>query len=143
MSSTEVVNDASVALKWFHVAGEEALESARRLLTAYRARQVALYVLDLTYYEIGNALLRGKAAAGNEAVTEVLTSLRTLCLTLVPTHQELGSAALLAERHRLTMYDAAYAAVANTRGMSLATFDRRLLEARLGEPPDAILSRLH
>src|SRR3989304_419997 len=64
MSATDVVCDASVALKWFHSAMEEEVDSARALLDRYRERAIALDVLDLTPYEIGNALLRGGPSVG-------------------------------------------------------------------------------
>ena len=51
-------------------------------------------------------------------------------------------AATLAERHGLTLYDAAYAAVARARGAELATLDQALLRSGLGRRPSAILSDL-
>jgi predicted nucleic acid-binding protein len=58
----DVVADASVALKWFHAEGEEEVEPARALLAGQRERTAALRMLDLTPYEVGNALLRGRPA---------------------------------------------------------------------------------
>ena len=58
-----VVSDASVALKWFHEAGEEEVDEARALVSAYVDERIELYTLDLTAYELGNALLRGRTAA--------------------------------------------------------------------------------
>jgi len=52
------------------------------------------------------------------------------------------NAASLARRHDLTLYDAAYAAVARARGAELATFDRALLRSGLGRRPGAILADL-
>lgn len=62
--ATDVVSDASVALKWFHGEGEEEVEPAVELLLGERDRTVALRVLDLTSYEVGNALLRGRSGVG-------------------------------------------------------------------------------
>jgi hypothetical protein len=56
-----------------------------------------------------------------------------------------GSAALillLAEAHTLTFYDAVYAAAARLRGAALATADRALLDAGVGESPGTIVGRL-
>jgi hypothetical protein len=58
MPPTVVVSDASVALKWFHERGEEGVRPARALLDAYADERIALVVLDLTTYEVGNALPR-------------------------------------------------------------------------------------
>ena len=142
MSATDVVCDASVALKWFHAAGEEEVDPARALLDRYRERAIALHVLDLTPYEVGNALLRGGPRVAAEQVAVVLEALAEICPQLAPTTSELHDAALLAERHGLTLYDAAYAAVALARGAQLATLDRQLLQSGLGRRPSGILENL-
>ncbi|MBA2460552.1 MAG: hypothetical protein H0V45_02080, partial [Actinobacteria bacterium] len=73
----DVVSDANVALKWFHAEGEEEVEAARALLRGQRERTIALRVLDLTRYEVGNALLRGQLGVAAERVSEVLEALDT------------------------------------------------------------------
>ena len=50
--------------------------------------------------------------------------------------------ALLGERHGLTIYDAAYAAVAQVRGALLATLDVALLGSGLGLRPSSIVAEL-
>lgn len=47
----------------------------------------------------------------------------------------------LAERHDLTLYDAAYAAVAQSRSAELVTLDRALLDAKLGSRPSEVVRR--
>jgi predicted nucleic acid-binding protein len=142
MPATAVVSDASVALKWFHAEGEEEVGAARQLLERYAQRTLALSVLDLTAYEIGNALLRGtpKVDAGRVAI--VLEALDQLCPRLSLTAVELGEAAGLAEQHNLTLYDAAYAAAARSRGARLVTMDRDLLRSGLGQRPSELLEQL-
>ncbi len=135
MPAIDVVCDASVALKWFHAEGEEEVPEARALVAAHQARTVALLVLDLTAYEVGNALMRGRAKATADQVATVLWALGEICLAVRPEANELRLAAELAERHRLTIYDAAYAAVAQSREATLATLDRALLAAGLGSRP--------
>jgi predicted nucleic acid-binding protein len=141
MPTAEVLCDAGVVLKWFHSEGEEEVESARALLDLHRSRGVALSVLDLTVYEIGNALLSGVGVGAAQA-SAVLDALDVICPRLALTPAELADAATLAEAHHLTMYDAAYAAAARARHADLATLDRALLEAGLGRRPSAILSSL-
>ena len=142
MPPTVVVSDASVVVKWFHEAGEEDVGPARALLDAYADERITLLVLDLTNYEVGNALLRGSAAASPDNVATVLEALGDLCprVSLEPVERHL--AAELATEHGLTFYDAAYAAVARRRGGLLATSDRALLAAGLGVRPSAILERM-
>jgi predicted nucleic acid-binding protein len=142
MPATAVVSDASVALKWFHAEGEEEVGAARLLLERYSRRTLVLSVLDLTAYEIGNELLRGapKVDAGQVAI--VLEALDQLCPRLSLTAAELGEAAALAEQHHLTLHDAAYAAVARSRGARLVTMDRDLLRTGLGQRPSELLEEL-
>jgi predicted nucleic acid-binding protein len=142
MPTTNVVSDANVALKWFHDKGEQDVDSARELLDRHRSRRVVLHVLDLTFYEIGNALMRGQAHASAEQTATVLGALREICLTIAPDDGDLALAAELVSEHGLTLYDAAYAAVALRRDTPLATLDRQLLDAGLGVRPDQLLAEL-
>jgi predicted nucleic acid-binding protein len=142
MPVIDVVSDASVALKWFHAEGEEEVAEARSLLDAHKARTVALSVLDLTAYEVGNALLRGHAKASAEQVDTVLEALGVLCPAVRPDREELRLATELATRHELTFYDAAYTAVAKNREADLATLDHDLLDAGLGTRPGELVARL-
>ena len=142
MPATDVVSDANVALKWFHHEGEEDVESACALLDHHRERRVILHVLDLTFYELGNALLRGGARASAEQTATVLAALREICLTITPGDEDLALAGELAAEHGLTLYDAAYAAVAQRRDAPLVTLDRRLLAAGLGIRPPELLVQL-
>ncbi len=142
MPAIDVVSDASVAVKWFHAEGEEEVVEARALLAAHKDRSVALIVLDLTAYEVGNALLRGRAAAGAEQVATVIEALGVLCPAARPDAEELRLATELAAHHELTLYDAAYAAVAQSREATLTTLDHQLLEAGLGTRPSELTAQL-
>jgi len=133
-----VVADASVALKWFHAAGEDAVEPARAILDAFARRQIDLVILDLTIHEIGNVLLRS-AKASPEATAKVLEALTEICDCVPPRASERLTAARLARDHRLTYYGAVYAAVAQERGGQLVTMDRTLLAAGLGVRPEDAL----
>ncbi|MGH2891864.1 MAG: type II toxin-antitoxin system VapC family toxin [Solirubrobacteraceae bacterium] len=138
----DVVSDANVVLKWFHADGEEEVEPARALLEAHKARRVAIAVLDLTAYEVGNALLRGRAKATAEQTATVLEALAEICPAISPSPEQMRLAATLANRHHLTLYDAAYAAVAASREATLVTLDLQLLDARLGQRPSELAAQL-
>jgi predicted nucleic acid-binding protein len=142
MPATNIVADANIALKWFHAAGEQEVEPSRALLARHRDRRIALHVLDLTPYELGNALLRGHASIDGEHVADVLDALAEMCPAIVPGPQDLREACLVAEQHDLTLYDAAYAAVAKRHDAQLATLDDRLLEGGLGHRPAELLEML-
>jgi predicted nucleic acid-binding protein len=135
-----VVCDASVVLKWFHSAGESEVSAARAILAAQREGRVYACILDLTLYEVGNILLRKGWPAG--AVGDQLDDLRALCSVIAPTETEHRLAAQIGRDSRLTYYDAAYAAVARSRGAALATDDPVLLRAGLWESPVALANRL-
>lgn len=138
---TDVVCDASVVLKWFHEEGERDVEEARSLLRAHRSGAVTAWVLELTFYELGNVLLRALGWRAAD-VAEQLEDLRAVCSTLPVGTAEQRLAAQLAEEHTLTFYDALYAAAARSRGSALATADQALLAAGAGEAPAAIVERL-
>ena len=118
----------------------EEVEASRALLEHYGRQAIALQVLDLTPYEVGNALLRGRAAVSADLVAVVLGDLAEICPQVSPTIGDLREAATLAERRGLTLYDAAYAAVARARGAELATLDQALLRSGLGRRPSAIIA---
>lgn len=130
-----VVADSSVVLKWFHAAGEGAVEPARAILEAFAQRRIDLVVLDLTIYEIGNVLVRS-AGASPEATAAVLEALTEICQPVALRAPERMTAGRLARDHRLTFYDAANAAVAQERRGRLVTMDRELLAADLGVRPE-------
>jgi len=142
MSAISVVSDANVVLKWFHSEGEDEVGPARALLDAHKERTVALSVLDLTMYEVGNALMRGRAGASAEHAATVIEALVEICPSIHPSPEEMRAASRLAESHKLTLYDAAYAAVAQGRSAELVTLDRALLDAKLGRRPRELVSAL-
>ena len=140
MPAISVVSDANIVLKWFHAEDEEEVEDARALLEAHKERTVALSVLDLTVYEVGNALMRGRAGASAEQAATVLEALVEICPSIRPSPEEMRVASQLAERHDLTLYDATYAAVTQSRSAELATLDRALLDAKLGSRPSELIA---
>ncbi len=142
MPPIDVVADTSVALKWFHSESEQEVEEARALLSAHRERRIVLHILDLTLYELGNALLRGRPSFKGERTAKVIEALAEMCPAVAPTITDLRQACRLAEEHGLTLYDAAYAAVAERRDALLATLDDQLLSSGLGQRPSELLRAL-
>lgn len=142
MPAISVVSDANVVLKWFHSEGEDEVGPARALLDAHKERTVVLSVLDLTVYEVGNALMRGRAGASAEQAATVIEALAEICPSIRPSPEEMKAASRLAERHKLTLYEAAYAAVAQDRSAELVTLDRALLDAKLGKRPRELVGAI-
>lgn len=135
---TEVVCDASIVLKWFIEEDEDGLADARAILDAHVDGSFLAIVLDLTVYEIGNRLVRSSGWTAAE-VAGVLQGLQTLVGVVTPGAAERLLAAELALAHRLTFYDAMYAAVARARVAPLLTADRGLLALDAACTPAAFL----
>lgn len=138
----DVVCDASVVLQWFRAEGERDVDAARDLVTAHREGRILAKVIDLTPYEVGNALMRGRAGASAAATSTVLRSLASICDAIAPDATDLAHASELVEAHNLTFYEAVYASVAARRGAVLASADRELLEAGLAKTPSAVMEEL-
>jgi hypothetical protein len=72
-----------------------------------KARTVALSVLDLTAYTVGNTLMRGCAAAVSEQVATVLDEmLAKVCPRFGPIQATFAARPSWAAQHDLTLYAA-------------------------------------
>lgn len=139
---TTLLVDTSVIVKWFHSEGEAELAEARSIRDATQAGEVQARVIDLALYEMGNVLLRALGWNGSD-VADQLEDLVIICgPPLAMAAGWLRQAADLGERHRLTFYDAAWAAAAKALGVSLVSSDAHLLAAGLAESPAAVVQRL-
>jgi predicted nucleic acid-binding protein len=118
-----LVLDSSVALAWVY--SDETTEAIR--LVFEQLSQSGAWVPSLWRLEVANVLevgvRRGRHDAGFRDGT-----LSDLALLPIQTDPETdrhawGATARLAERHRLTLYDAAYLELALRRELPLATLD--------------------
>src|SRR6266480_7021621 len=134
MPVIDVVCDASVVLEWFHDEAESDVEDARRLLGAHRSGSITAWVLELTFYELGNVLLRALRWRAAD-VADQLDDLRAICSVVPIGAADQRPAAQLAEEHGLTFYDAVYAAAARSRGSVLATADKGVARCRRRQVP--------
>lgn len=139
---TSVLVDTSVLIKWFHSSGEDELGAALALRDAHVVSRLDARILDLAIYEVGNVLVRSLGWPAAE-VADQLDDLLAICGTpLVLCAEWLRDAANLAVAHRLSFYDAAWAAAARGLGVVLVSADRQLLAAKLAESPTAAVRRL-
>jgi predicted nucleic acid-binding protein len=137
-----VVVDTSVIVKWFHAQGEAEVGESRAILGAHRDDIVAVHILDLGVYEFANVLLRALHWSAQDTADQIDDLLVICGPPLVPAPQWRRDAASLAHQHRLTFYDALFAAAARALGVPLVSMDRQLLAADLAETPAAFASRL-
>jgi predicted nucleic acid-binding protein len=133
---TTLLLDASVLLAAFDPEDDH-YEPARALL---EDDEVTLSTLDLARYEVANVAVRAWRAP--ESVAPLLAVVERLADdggVLLSTDTLLTRAAEIAERHTISVYDAAYAAAADEGGHRLVSCDERdLVSKGLAElPPSA------
>jgi predicted nucleic acid-binding protein len=125
--------DASVVVKWCVPTGESRTAAAQALLAAHLNGTIHAAILDLTYYEVGNALV-GKGLTGPE-LAATLDLLRVWDLHRLDAASG-GEGALVGDlvaRYELSFYDAGYLAAAIVQSLPLVTDDRALLLAASDE----------
>jgi len=130
---TTLLLDASVLLAAFDPEDDHH-EPARALLEDDEA---TLATIDLARYEVANVAVRAWRAP--ESVAPLLAAIERLADDggiVSSTGTLLTKAAEIAERHTISVYDAAYAAVANEGGHRLVSCDKRdLVSKGLAELP--------
>ena len=124
---TTLLLDASVLLAAFDPEDDH-YEPARALL---EDDEVTLSTLDLARYEVTNVAVRAWRA--QESVAPLLAVIERLADDggiLLSTGTLLTKAAEIAERHAISVYDAAYAAAASDAGHRLISCDERDLVSK-------------
>jgi predicted nucleic acid-binding protein len=121
--------DASVAVKWFlPVEREPDGELARSAVG-----RLPMRISSLGFFEVGNVVTIHSGWPA-ERVGAALELLREICgppVELLP--EDFAVAAELALAHRLTFYDASYAAIARRLGRCVLSADADLVDAGLAE----------
>jgi predicted nucleic acid-binding protein len=119
---TDKVVDASavVALLFNELTREEIVP---------RLRDATLSAPSLIGFEVANACLKKIRAtpAEQQALLEAFSLFDALSISLVTV--DLGAALVLAERTKLTLYDASYLWLAHALGAELVTLDAKLARA--------------
>lgn len=123
-----LVVDASVVVKWFVSAGEKGVDEASRLLETHADGEVKLVAPALVAHELLSVLSRGRRG-GSELGEAVGAFFDTSVALIAPDRGLMGRAAAHVARHRVSSFDAAYSALAETLGCGLATADRKLARA--------------
>ncbi|MBI4334930.1 MAG: type II toxin-antitoxin system VapC family toxin [Chloroflexi bacterium] len=125
IAEQSLVIDASVGVKWFSRKNEPDLAQADLLLDSRKDGVVSIWVPDLFFYEVANALATKGYLSGRD-VHRSVESLWNLGLRVVPVDGEfLARSAALARQLRITVYDACYAAVASKVHLPLVTANPR------------------
>ncbi len=125
MEGKEVVVDASVVVKWF--VKEEYSREARLLRDAYVNGFIDLVAPTLLPYEVLNAL-KYSGAFGEDELKEVAKVIDDYQFTLYNLEGEFAKKAVeLAMRKGITIYDAAYVALAEVLNTVVYTADEKLI----------------
>lgn len=134
MTASSLVVDASVALKWFfpEVLGGEA--------DAWLADSSSQFIApDLIMLEAGQACVKKtrRREISAERCAEIMTRLISLIAEFRRPNTELAVA--LALKHEVSVYDAAYVALAIAEDVPFITADRRLYNALAPALSDTML----
>jgi len=135
---TRIVVDVSVAVKWCLPAqGEQLVLEAERLLASYRRDDVEFLVPDLFWPELANALWKGvwKEKIDDAWAEKAYHEVRDLDISTIESFEFVPKALQLAVRHRRTVYDCLYVALALQSRAELITADERLANAFAAQLP--------
>jgi predicted nucleic acid-binding protein len=129
-----LVLDSSLALAWIYA--DETTEAVLNIFERIMNRDQA-WIPALWRWEVANALQMNVRRGRHNAAfrDEALSNLACLPIRVdarAESEAWLG-ALVMAERHRLTVYDASYLEIAVRRKIPLATLDRDLRVAAQGE----------
>lgn len=128
-----VVVDASVVVKWY--VPEQNHERARALRDAYVEGAYDLHAPALLPFEVVNALRYGGGYDDPDRLREAAESLPGYGLELAG-FGSIDGVATAATALDITVYDAAYVALAASLGTTLYTADRRLVDSTTGTEHD-------
>jgi predicted nucleic acid-binding protein len=132
MARAALVLDASVAVKWFSPENEAGLESALAIRDAHLSGEALILVPDLFYYEVINAIA-GKKFFSPAKVATSAAALFALGLQTAPADSALlVNAGGIARQFGITVYDAAYLAVARQHNYPLVTANPKHQRPDLG-----------
>ncbi len=121
MKSQSYVVDSSVIVKWLSNYNERRVAQADQLLRDVQESRVTLSAPQLAIYEVSNALLKGKQLPPAE-VSRLLHILYLIPIDWVTeTEEQIMAGYRIGHRYNMTVYDAAFVALAKAREAKLVT----------------------
>ncbi len=120
-----VVVDASIIVKWF--VPEKGYENAVKLLEEYAAGRVEIFSPSIATYETLNALrFHPHYKLSIHDLVDILQTIKDLQIIVEPSTQAWSRCIHLSLEHKITIYDAIYAATATEIDAQLVTADKTL-----------------
>ena len=127
----KIVVDNSVITKWLSSVLEDNLEQADLLLTRATENKLQLFAPEMTKYEAGNTILKGKKLNIPQGIS-ALTAFYSLPITFLPENDiRMATTFAFAYDHKLSYYDAAYLTLAKELDATLITADKEQSSTKL------------
>lgn len=124
----EFIIDASVALKWFPIKGEDSVEEARGIWQAIQSGGIKAYTPLFMLVEIANVLARKKKVE-TTVFNHILRKLADSKIDFVDLKKaDLRKLGFLVNKYHLTAYDAQYLLLAKQLNCKLVSYDEELLK---------------
>jgi predicted nucleic acid-binding protein len=131
-----------VVIKWLKSARESEVAEARAILSAHKRREITARLLDLTYYEVGQFMMR-RARWDAQRAARVLRDLEvSLAAPIRPQLPEIAHAAVISAVNGLSFYDSLYWATADAINAILVSADSDLFLRGPAETPAQLCERL-
>ena len=117
----KIIVDSSVIIKWLHKENERYLDQASKILEDVKNGTVTLLAPELAKYEVGNALLFGKKLSTDQAKIPLAAFYLLPIQFAVQSEQSAILTYEIAEKMKITYYDASFIALAHQENAVLIT----------------------
>ncbi len=115
-----VVVDSSVIVKWFNQENEQYIKNADTLLGDWESGTIAVFAPELAKYEVVNALLYKQLT--EPALKASIAAFYSLPIVYkVQTEEASKETGVIAQKQKITFYDATFLQLAHELGASLVT----------------------
>lgn len=130
MERPKKVIDASIVIKWF--SEEPHSDKAMKLKFDYLEKRIDFIIPDLLFYEVANVLRYNKL--NERLITDSLDSIFVLNIdTKLVNKAIISNSVRKAIKYNISVYDAAYVALAELFDCELITADEKLINKKIGK----------
>lgn len=125
----KLIADASIIAKW--LLRESGYEYSERLMEAWTDGRITLHAPEILIAEVASAIWKGvmREKMPEDEAQQLYFWFQKYCPVLVPLASLTEPALELAVRHRQTVYDCLYVALAMETGTAFVTADQKLYRA--------------